>query len=214
MATKELKSLKKEEIIWLAEHKCKHSHSFLEHYSCYKSRPEKKILFIDIETSPSLGWVFGKYDQNVIKFEKEWNIMCIGYKWSNGKVKVITGKEKDIIKKIRDLLDEAELVCGHNGDRFDIRKINTRIAFYGITPPSKYKTIDTLKKVRRIFGLNDNSLDAIGRYFGLGGKDGHYADLWEGCLKGKKEAWKKFIAYNSQDVLLLEKIYNKIEPWL
>ena len=210
----EIAKLKKEEIIWLIEHSCKHRHSYLEHFSCYPNRAEKKILYIDIEISPSLGFVYGKYDQNVIKFKKEWEIMCVGYKWSTGKVEVVSGKERHIVKKIRDLLDEADLVIGQNLDRFDIRKINTRIAFFGLKPPSKYKTLDTLKKLRRLFGLNSNSLNDAGEYFGLGVKKGSYKDLWEDCLKGDKKAWQKMRSYNAQDVLLLEKLYKKIEPWL
>ena len=29
-----------------------------------------KILFLDIETAPSLGWVWGKWQQNVIDFKE------------------------------------------------------------------------------------------------------------------------------------------------
>lgn len=209
----DISKLKKQEIIWLAQHKCKHYHTYLKHPRCYREEKER-ILFLDIEISPSLGWVYGKYDQNVIEFEKEWHIMCIGYKWQDSEVKVITGKEKQLVKKIRDLLDEASIVCAHNADRFDIRKINTRIAYYGFEPPSKYKTIDTLKKLRKLFGLNSNSLDDAGKYFGLGTKNGSYGELWRDCLKGNKKAWKKMIEYNRQDVLLLEKLYKKIEPWI
>lgn len=209
-----LRNFKKDQIIWLAEHRCKHGHNFLEHLSCYKPESENKILFIDLEVSPNLAWVYGKYETNVIEFEKEWDIMCAGYKWADSKVEVITGKEKDIVRKVRDLLDEADVVIGHNGDRFDIRKINTKIAFYGLELPSKYKTIDTLKKLRRLFGLNSNSLDDAGAYFGIGRKRGSYKDLWRDCLRGDKKAWKRLIAYNKQDVLLLEALYRRIENWL
>ncbi len=40
-----------------------------------------KILVFDIETSPSLGYVWGKYKQYVIEFEQEWNMLCFAYKW-------------------------------------------------------------------------------------------------------------------------------------
>ena len=209
----DISKLKKQELVFLAQHKCQHRHTYLNHPGCYR-KENFKILFLDIEISPSLGWVYGKYDQNVLDFEKEWHIMCVGYKWQDSEVEVITGKERQIVKRIRNLLDEADIVIAHNADRFDIRKINTRIAYYGLKPPSKYKTVDTLKKVRKLFGLNSNSLNDVGKYFGLGTKKGSYGDLWQDCLKGNKKAWKKMVKYNKQDVLLLEKLYKKIEEWV
>src|SRR3990167_3336562 len=163
-------SLKKQEIVWLSQHRCVHKHTFLEHYSCFPGRKAAKVLFINIETSPNLGWGYGKYETTFIKYEKEWVIMCFGYKWLGGKTEVVRGPEHHMVEHIRRLLDEADVVIAHNGDKFDLRKINTRIAYYSIQPPSKYKSIDTLKKVRKHFGLNSNSLGDVGEYFGLGKK--------------------------------------------
>ena len=48
--------LKKIEIVWLAKHKCKHGHTYLEHYNCYlkempDGRIQEKVGFLDIETT-------------------------------------------------------------------------------------------------------------------------------------------------------------------
>ena len=42
-----------------------------------------KILFLDVETAPSLGYVWGKYDQNVIDFKKDWYMLSFAYKWAH-----------------------------------------------------------------------------------------------------------------------------------
>ena len=41
---------------------------------------------------------------------------------------------------------EAHIVVAHNGQAFDIKKINSRLAVHGFDPPSQYKIIDTLEK--------------------------------------------------------------------
>ena len=48
-----------------------------------------KVLIFDIETAPSLGWVWGKYDQDVISFEKHWYMLSFAAKWLDTN-KVIT----------------------------------------------------------------------------------------------------------------------------
>ena len=40
-----------------------------------------KVLLIDIETTPNLGWVWGKYEQDVLKFEKESYMLSFTAKW-------------------------------------------------------------------------------------------------------------------------------------
>ena len=44
-----------------------------------------KILLLDIETSPNVAYVWGKWEQNVIDYVKEWNIICFSAKWLDGK---------------------------------------------------------------------------------------------------------------------------------
>ena len=39
-------------------------------------------------------------------------------------------------------------------------------------------------------------------------------DLWKRCLKGDPKAWAKMLKYNKKDVVLLEKIYLKIRPYI
>ena len=40
-----------------------------------------KVLLFDIETSPNLAYVWGKYQQDVVAFEEEWKIISVSYKW-------------------------------------------------------------------------------------------------------------------------------------
>ena len=55
----------------------------------------------------------------------------------------------------------------------------------------------------------------VGPALGLGAKVRHEGwDLWKDCMNGVPEAWAIMEKYNKQDVILLEKLYNKLQPWI
>jgi uncharacterized protein YprB with RNaseH-like and TPR domain/DNA-directed RNA polymerase subunit RPC12/RpoP len=113
------------------------------------------------------------------------------------------------------LLDEADVVIAHNGDRFDIKKTNARFIYYKLPPPSPYKTIDTLKEAKRYFNFISYKLDNIGDHLGHGRKLVHTGfHLWRGCMTGDPKAWKHMVKYNKRDVVLLEQIYLDLRPWM
>lgn len=186
-----------------------------------------KILLFDIETAPSLGFVWGKWEQNVIEFERDWYMLSFSYKWlGDKKAKVVSlpdfkkpykaNQENDEYLSVMlwDLFDQADIIIGHNGDKFDIKKANARFLTHGFSPPSPYKTVDTLKLARKHFKFDSNKLDDLAKSLNIGRKEnvGGFA-TWKGCMTGDKKAWKKMTSYNQQDVELLEKVYNKLKPW-
>jgi DNA polymerase elongation subunit (family B) len=191
------------------------------------NKSKTKILLFDIETMANLGWVWGKYEQNVIDFKQEWFILCFAYKWL-GEKKVhtvsINQSEKykpqfkndyDVVKKLHELFSEADVIIAHNGDAFDIKKVFARFIYHGFTPPEEFKSIDTKKVAKRYFNFTSNKLDDLGRYLGLGRKLAHTGwDLWESCYEGDEKAWKMMLAYNKQDVLLLEAVYLRLLPYI
>jgi len=184
-----------------------------------------KILFLDIETFPNIAYVWGKYDQNVIRFLKEGCIATYAAKWAGGKVfsKSLTSykgykpgsyDDKKLVEDLWKLMDEADIVVAHNGDDFDLRVIRARFIYYGLKPPSPVKTVDTKKVARRVARFNSNKLDDLGSLLGLGKKIKTDFDLWDGCINGNASSWKQMITYNQKDVILLEKLYNKLLPWI
>lgn len=179
-----------------------------------------KILFFDIETSPNLAYVWGKYQQDVIAYEAESEMISFAYKWL-GDPKVICETkqydktDKELVSKLAKILQEADLIVAHNGDQFDLKKTRTRMLFHGHDVLGPVTTIDTLKIAKRYFKFNSNRLDDLGKYLAVGRKVKHTGfDLWLGCLKGKPDSWKLLAKYNKQDVLLLERVYLKMLPWI
>ena len=120
-----------------------------------------------------------------------------------------------MLKQIHDLLNEADAVVHYNGTKFDIPTLNKEFLLYGMEPPAPYKQIDLLRVARNTFKFPSNKLDYVAQALKLGAKTKHTGhELWIKCMNYDKEAWKMMEEYNKQDVLLLEKVYNKLKPWI
>lgn len=186
-----------------------------------------RILFIDIETAPSLGWYFDLWKEgNIVATEKSWYVLSVAWKWAGQKTvhslaisdypRYKKNKEDDsaLLADVWELLNDAELCVAHNGDRFDFPKLNARFMAHGMQPPSPYKTIDTLKIARRVGKFDSNRLDALAKYFNIGAKLPTTGfNLWKACMNGDMEAWTRMKKYNKHDVVLLEMVYEKLRPW-
>jgi hypothetical protein len=185
-----------------------------------------RVLLYDIETSPNLAYVWGKWEQDVIAFKDEWHMITFSYKWLGENKTYVKSlpdyllykkdktNDKALIEDLWKLFDEADVVIAHNGNSFDQKKTNARFIYHGLPPPSLYKQIDTKLIAKRYFNFNSNSLNDLGQYLKCGKKlkTGGF-DLWLGCMSGDKKSWKVMCDYNKQDVILLEKVYLKLRGW-
>ena len=186
-----------------------------------------RMAYLDIENSPNLGYIWGKYEQNVIAYDREWNMMSFAYQWEGEKkvhcyalpdfprYKKDRFDDSQLVGKLWEVFDEADIIIAHNGDRFDIRKSNTRFMKHDFIPPSHYDSIDTLKAARKIGFFNSNKLGDLATFLGIGQKlkTGGF-DLWLDCQAGDEAAWAKMRRYNKQDVALLREVYYKLRPWM
>jgi hypothetical protein len=189
-----------------------------------------KILLLDIETAPNEVYTWGLYDQNVgvNQVIKAGYVLCWAAKWL-GQKEVMSDAiinypkyyrenpkcDKKIARSMWKLLDEADIVITHNGDAFDIKWLNTLFITHRLPPPSTFKSIDTKKAAKANFRFISNSLKYIGRHLGIGDKLHHDGfDLWVRCMKGDKKSWQHMIKYCKQDVVLLEKEYLELRPYI
>jgi DNA polymerase elongation subunit (family B) len=180
-----------------------------------------KILLLDIETSPNTAHVWGLYNQNVglNQLMESSYVMCWAAKWLGEKEvhfsSMMETTHRKMIKKIYKLLDEADAVIHYNGTKFDIPTLNKEFLLLGLTPPSPYKEIDLLRTSRSKFKFPSNKLDYVAQALGLGEKVKHIGhELWIRCMNKDKQAWDMMKKYNIQDVVLLEKVYEKMLSWI
>lgn len=182
-----------------------------------------KRLYFDIEVSPNVGFFWQPGHKISIGYEniiKERAIICIAYKWE-GQKKVYhlqwdsKQNDKKMLKDFVKVANQADELVGHNGDNFDLKWIRTRCLLHGISMMPNYTTIDTLKVARGQFRFNSNRLDYISKFLGSEGKIKTTFQMWSDItLKNCKKSLKLMTDYCKKDVIELEEVFNKLNPYI
>lgn len=177
-----------------------------------------KILLLDIETAPATAYVWKLFDENIglEQLISPSRMLCWGAKWYRGEY--FSADERTdrlgMLKALHDLLGAADAVVTYNGDRFDLPKINGEFVANGIHPVAPIPSIDLYRTVKQL-GYQSNKLMFIGEHLGIGKKvDTGGFKLWAQVLAGDERSWAKMLRYNKQDVVLLEKLYTKLRPYI
>lgn len=184
-----------------------------------------KILLFDLETAPLKAFVFNLWRQNIAWDHtlSQWYILAWSAKWIYSKevysahlTSEEAKKEDDsrILKSLWELIDEADIVVTHNGNRADIPWMNTRFILNGLRPPTPYFSVDTCEVARKNFAFSSNKLDALAGYFGIPHKMDTDFDLWRKCIEEDAKALKYISDYNVKDTIILEEVYLKLRPWI
>lgn len=186
------------------------------------------ILFLDIETAPIAAYIWAMYQEvnTIDMIDSDWYILSFAAKWSGEDNILVRSQrmyngykpgsevDKPLLKELAGLLNQADFVVTHNGDRFDLRKINIRMLQAGLRPCTPYRSIDTLKMAKRTFGATSNKLDWLAWILLKERKLKHEGfPLWRGVMQGNDESWDTMERYNARDVDLLERVYLKMRPW-
>lgn len=186
-----------------------------------------RILLFDIETSPIHALVWNVWNVNIRpeQITKDWEVLSWAAMWlDTGKIEQEDRgpskklSEEDILERMWELLNEADIVVTQNGTKFDVRRLNTRFLFFKMKPPSPFKHTDTYKIAKARFGFTFNSLEHMAKYLGLKlqkmvDRKFKGMDLWKACEAGNKKAWAEMAAYNKQDVLVTKELYERLRPW-
>lgn len=123
--------------------------------------------------------------------------------------------KKNMLKEIYKLLDEADAVVTYNGDNFDLKILRQEFLLQGWAPTTPYKSVDLLKTMKRQFRGTSNKLDYWLKRLDLGAKVKHRGhQLWLDCMNKVPGAYEEMEAYNIGDVVELEKLYDRILPWI
>lgn len=180
-----------------------------------------KILTIDIETSPNLAYVWGLWDQNVSlsQIVETGEVICFAAKWYDDKNVIFYSDHHDgheaMIRAAHALMSEADALVTYNGRAFDVKHLHREFLLLGLEAPSPHKDIDLIKTVKARFKFASNKLDHVSQQLGLGAKTHHTGfDLWVQCMAGDDKAWALMKKYCVNDVVLTEKLYDRLRPWI
>jgi len=177
-----------------------------------------KILCFDIETIPCVG-TFWRPGYNVYlthdNIAERSQMAMWSAKYTNSNKMYSMNMHDDgydgMIQGLWDILDEADILVAHNGDKFDRRWCNTEFLLSDLPDPSKW--VDTYKIAKANFELPSYKLDYLSFILGFGRKINTDYDLWLQWMEGDPKAIKKMIQYCKNDVKLLQKVYKKMLPW-
>ena len=180
-----------------------------------------KRVFWDIETSPNIVFTWrigGKVfiDHNSIISERA--VICICYKWEGEKKTRYlvwdNGDDAEMLKEFAEVIKEADEMVAHNGDSFDLKWFNARNLINNLDPVPQPKTVDTLKIARKHLRLNSNRLDYLAKVLFGEGKIKTDFDMWRDItLNHDQKALDKMVRYCKRDVVLLEKVWNKLRDY-
>lgn len=205
----------------------------IEKYTKQIDRDVPKVLYVDIETKPIKAWIWGTFNQNIPlnMIIEDWSVLSWSAKWAGStESEVIYSdnrkkkgdkltNDKDLLKPLWKLLDEADIVIGQNSDRFDLPKLNARFIEHGMGCPSEFQTIDTYKMASSKFGFTSNKLEYMTKKLNKKYKKQDHRDfsgfaLWDECIKGNMKAWKSMEVYNKYDVLSLEELFLNLADFV
>lgn len=143
-----------------------------------------KVLYVDIETALMKVYAYDLYVPNK-RISKDMIaqssfVICWSAAWLNSGYipkKIMAGvlkpsearkqNDKRIVEDIWSLLDEADVVCGHNSDGFDLKVLGWRFLLHGLTFP-EYKKLDTFKMAGKYTRPPSRGLEFLS--VSLGGK--------------------------------------------
>ncbi len=194
-----------------------------------KAKPS--LVFWDIETSLIKASVFS-LKQEYIQPEnitQDWYIICASWSGVNGKihsVSVLDDKKRFkknpyddyyVVETLREVIINSDLLIHHNGDKFDLKKFNTRLSYHNLEPLPPVRTLDTLKEVKKFGSFTSNKLDYLGDFYNIGRKihtDGKlWLDIQNKGIDAVKEI-KKMVKYNKQDVNLLRGVFMRFKKYI
>ena len=216
-----VKKLRKPELAFLMDGRCKHGHSWLEHPQCYiKEQPKgdpmkRKLGYFDIESS-HLKANFG---------------FMLSYKiWDDVEQKMygraITPKEinprfifdRDLCKElVTDLRRFTHVVVYWGKDRrHDLPFVRTRCMKHGLSFPlyGQLGVIDLYDLAKNKLSLHRYGLQSVCEELGVPAK-GHpmRGPLWIKANAGHKESLDYIEVHNEEDVVCMPPVLYALEPY-
>ena len=204
-------NLKKKELQIYLTGRCKHSHHYYEHPSCFlkELNIDEKVGIFDIECS-GLKADFGIMLTYCIKDENK-------DKYYTGRIRKKELKDYSFDKRlvencIRDL-GKFDKIITYYGSKFDFPFLRSRSLYWDI-PFFKYNDLnhkDVYYSVKSKLCIHRNRLSDACRLLGIEGKTNIHSDYWIKALVGDKRSLDYVLEHNIADCDILEKLYHKME---
>ena len=182
--------------------------------------PEFKIGYFDIEVDN----LYGNYGICLTWVIKEKDIEYKDGKIVKGKIykgvihkKELLGEELDrrVVKEFIDTLRQFKIIIGYYSKRFDMPFMRTRALYHCFDFPEfgEIYHFDLYYTVRNKLALNRNTLENATKLLGIEGKNHVEPEVWQRARSGDKKALEYVLDHNIRDVVILEKLHNRLYPF-
>lgn len=200
--------------------------------------PKRTVMTLDIERLPGRArhqhrglaiegdfWDLGSW-KHIIGYRippesvVEWpRTICVAWRFYGDKRTEFAsewdGGREDMLRRTWDAYDQADVVYGHNVDRFDTKNLNAEWLTMGLNPPSPFKIVDTLKEARKTFGFESNTLASLTQRLGIDTKtDKYQVQMARDAVAGVKAKQKQIKAYNLGDIAASEAFVDRLRGWI
>ena len=186
-----------------------------------------RLLVLDIENLPMSANTWGLWDQNIglNQIRDDWSVCAVagklvgqkGVAYVDTRGKSSARHDPEIIEAVCNWLNNADVVIGHNMQKFDMRKLRARAIHLGIPPFKEPKVIDTLRMAKSVAAFTSNKLEYLSKHLTKTAKSTHGAypgfELWAGVMRGEEAAWNEMKRYNIRDIEATEALYLVLRPW-
>jgi DNA polymerase elongation subunit (family B) len=187
-----------------------------------------RTIVLDLEISPHLTYTYDTFETNVVKMVRPQFLLSFQYReLGSMNVNVVAlpdfvdhykrkpYSDEMVVKALWKVIDEADVIIGHNVRAFDLKKSNARFAYWGLPAPSQYQIIDTLTLARGKFGFPGNSLAKLAEFLNVEQGKLHFGiEEWVACIEGDPDAWKRERKYGARDIQVTEEIYLKLRSYM
>lgn len=150
----------------------------------------------------------------------EWpRTICVAWRFYGDKRTEFASEWDDgregMLRRAWEAYDQADVLYGHNVDRFDTKNLNAEWLQYGMQAPSPFKIVDTLKEARKAFGFESNTLASLTQRLGIDTKTDKYeVAVARAACAGDKAAQRKLKAYNVGDIAASEALVDRLRGWI
>lgn len=132
--------------------------------------------------------------------------------WKRGQ----RGDDMETTRQVTEILGEHDVLVAHNGTRFDLPFLRTRLARWGLPRLPEQKIVDPLSIAWRKLRLGRNSLGSIADHIGLSDKKTPLdMSVWtDAILNGTKESMDLIVEHCVADVKVLAGVLELVKPYV
>lgn len=185
-----------------------------------------RVLTFDVERLPMRTKDLPVWDMKGLQYRRlvpddiaRWDrTVCLAYRWKGERrigfiAEWLPGGRDEFLRRAHELIDEADLLVGHNSKGFDYPHLLGDFTMAGLSRPSPVKHFDTLLTARSNANWPANHLDTLDKRFGNHGKTDKYrVEMAEAAVDGDERQQRLIERYNKGDIRATDRVAKVLLP--